>query len=174
MMQEERIHPRVATIAPGTPAIFKPTKVAELTTSQMHLYLALLFRRDYFAPVRCIPIWLFCSTGIISTGQIHPCLAFLFHRDYFRQPDSSPSGSFVPQGLFPPARFIPVGLFCSTGIISASQIHPRLALLFHRDYFNRLNASLSGSFVPQGLFRPTPWRIQHLTNQWHYAPVPAV
>ena len=66
MMQEGRIHPRVATIAPGTPAIFKPTEVAELAASQMHLYLALLFRRDYFAPVRCIPIWLFCSAGIIS------------------------------------------------------------------------------------------------------------
>ena len=54
MMQEGRIHPRVATIAPGTPAIFKPTEVAELTASQMHLYLALLFRRDYFArPAAC-------------------------------------------------------------------------------------------------------------------------
>ena len=89
MMQEGRIHPRVATIAPGTPAIFKPTEVAELTASQMHLYLALLFRRDYFAPVRCIPIWLFCSTGIISASQIHPCLALLFRRDYFRRLNSS-------------------------------------------------------------------------------------
>ena len=174
MMQKGRIHPRVATIAPGTPAIFKPTEVAELTASQMHLYLALLFRRDYFAPVRCIPIWLFCSTGIISASQIHLCLALLFRRDYFRRLNSSLSCTFSPQGLFPPAKFIPALLFCSTGIISASQIHPRLALLFHRDYFNRLNASLSGSFVLQGLFRPTPWRVQHLTNHWHYAPVPAV
>ena len=155
MMQEGRIHPRVATIAPGTPAIFKPTEVAELTASQMHLYLALLFRRDYFAPVRCIPIWLFCSTGIISASQIHPCLALLFRRDYFRRLNSSLSCTFSPQRLFQPAEFIPALLFCSTGIISASQIHPRRALLFHRDYFNRLNASLSGSFVPQGLFRPT-------------------
>ena len=118
MMQEGRIHPRVATIAPGTPAIFKPTEAAELTASQMHLYLALLFRRDYFAPVRCIPIWLFCSTGIISASQIHPCLALLFSRDYFNRPNSSLPCFSVPQGLFPPARFISVWLFCSTGIIS--------------------------------------------------------
>jgi len=32
-------------------------------------------------------------------------------------------------------------------------MHLYLALLFHRDYFARLDASLSGSFVPQGLFR---------------------
>ena len=124
MMQEGRIHPRVATIAPGTPAIFKPTEVAELTASQMHLYLALLFRRDYFAPVRCIPILLFCSTGIISASQIHPCLALLFSRDYFRQPDSSPSGSFVPQGLFQPSECISVLLFCTAGIILPDRMHP--------------------------------------------------
>ena len=129
MMQEGRIHPRVATIAPGTPAIFKPTEVAELTASQMHLYLALLL-----------------------------------YRDYFNRPDSSLSGFSVPQGLFPPTEFIPILHFFATGIISTGQIHPCLAFLCHRDYFNRLNASLSGSFVPQGLFRPTPWRVQHLTN----------
>ena len=32
--------------------------------------------------------------------------------------------------------------------------HLYLALLFHRDYFDLPDASLSGSFVPQGLFRP--------------------
>ena len=141
MMQEGRIHPRVATIAPGTPAIFKPTEVAELTASQMHLYLAFLFHRDYFRqpdsslscsfvqqglfpPTEFIPILHFFATEIISTGQIHPCLAFLFHRDYFRQPDSSPSGSFVPQGLFQPAECISVGLFCTAGIISTDRMHP--------------------------------------------------
>ena len=31
MMQEGRIHPKVAARAPGTPAIFIPTKVAEFT-----------------------------------------------------------------------------------------------------------------------------------------------
>ena len=33
-------------------------------------------------------------------------------------------------------------------------MHPYLALLLHRDYFRRPNASLSCSFVTQGLFRP--------------------
>ena len=45
--------------------------------------------------------------------------------------------------------------FCSAGIISAARMHLYLALLFHRDYFGRPDASLSSSFVPQGLFRPT-------------------
>ena len=108
----------------------------------MHLYLALLFHRDYFAPAGCIPILLFSSTGIISAGRIHPQLPLLLHRDYFHRPDASLSSSFVPQGLFPPVGCIPSLLFCSTGIISAARIHPQLALLFHRDYFHRPNASL--------------------------------
>ena len=138
----------------------------------MHLYLALLFHRDYFGrpdsslsgsfapqglfrPSRFISIWLFCSTGIISAVRIHLYLAFLFHRDYFGRPDSSLSGSFAPQGLFRPSRFISIWLFCSTGIISAVRIHLYLAFLFHRDYFGRPDSSLSGSFAPQGLFRPS-------------------
>ena len=137
----------------------------------MHLYLVFLFHRDYFnrpdsslsgsfvpqglfRPAECISIWLFCSTEIISTARIHLYLAFLFHRDYFGRPDSSLSGSFAPQGLFRPPGFISIWLFCSTGIISAVWIHLYLALLFHRDYFNRLNASLSGFSVPQRLFQP--------------------
>ena len=40
-------------------------------------------------------------------------------------------------------------------IISASQIHLYLALFLHRDYFGRPDSSLSCSFSPQGLFRPT-------------------
>ena len=137
----------------------------------MHLYLAFLFRRDYFGrpdsslsgsfapqglfrPSRFISIWLFCSTGIISAVLIHLYLALLFHRDYFNRPDSSLSGSFVPQGLFRPPGFISIWLFCPTGIISAVQIHLYLAFLFHRDYFGRLDSSLSGSSVPQRLFQP--------------------
>ena len=120
----------------------------------MHLYLALLLHRDYFhrpdaalscfsvtqrlfPPSGCISIFLFCPTGIIL-----PRL------------DASLSCSFLPQGLFPPSGCISIFLFCSTGIISAARIHPQLALLFHRDYFCRSDASLSSSFVPQGLFRP--------------------
>ena len=125
----------------------------------MHLYLALFFHRDYcrrpnaslscsflpqglFPPTGCISILLFSSTGIISTGQMHLYLALLLHRDYFRRPDSSLSCSFAPQGLFRPAECISILLFSSTGIISAGRIHPQLALLFHRDYFRRSNASL--------------------------------
>ena len=72
----------------------------------------------------------------------------------FGRSDSSPSCSFSPQGLFRPAGFIPILLFFSTRIISASRIHPYLALLLHRDYFGQPDSSLSCSFAPQGLFRP--------------------
>ncbi len=120
----------------------------------MHLYLALFFHRDYFAPSGCISIFLFCSTEIISAGRIHPQLALLLHRDYFRRSDASLSCSFVPQGLFPPAGCIPSLLFFTIGIIFAARIHLYLALLLHRDYFRRPDSSLSSSFVPQGLFPP--------------------
>ena len=49
---------------------------------------------------------------------------------------------------------ISVLLFCSTRIISPGQMHLYLAFLLHRDYFGLLNASLSGFFTLQGLFRP--------------------
>ena len=98
---------------------------------------------------------LFCPTGITSAGRIHLYLAFLFHRDYFSRPDSSLPCSFAPQGLFRPTRCISISLFCSTRIISADQMHLYLALLFHRDAFHRPDASLSSSFVPQGLFCPS-------------------
>ena len=49
---------------------------------------------------------------------------------------------------------ISILLFSSIGMILAARMHLYLALLFHRDYFARPDASLSGSFVPQGLFRP--------------------
>ena len=92
------------------------------SASQMHLYLALLLHRDYFAPAGCISIFLFCPTGIISIGQMHLYLALLLHRDYFLRPDSSLSCFFAPQGLFPPAKCISISLFCYTGIISAGAI----------------------------------------------------
>ena len=125
----------------------------------MHLYLALLLHRDYFhrsdaslscsfapqrlfPPVRCISILLFRSTGIISTGQMHLYLALLLHRDYFHRSDASLSGSFVPQGLFRPAECISISLFCAAGIIPTGRMHLCLALLFHRDYFDRSDTSL--------------------------------
>ena len=109
--------------------------------------------QELFPPPGFIPILLFSSAGIISTARIHPYLALLLRRDYFHRPDSSLSCSFVPQGLFPPARFIPSSLVCSTGIISTGQIHPWLALFHRRDYFHRPVSSLARSFVPQGLFQ---------------------
>ena len=101
-----------------------------------------------------IPVVLICTAGIISAARMHPQLALLLHRDYFCRSDSSLSSSFAPQGLFPPPGFISTFLFCPTGIISTGRIHLYLALLLHRDYFQRPNASLSCSFVTQGLFRP--------------------
>ena len=102
----------------------------------MHLYLALLIHRDYFAPAGCISIFLFCSTGIISTSQMHLYLALLLHRDYFRRSNASLSCSFVTQGLFPQSRCISILHFCYTGITLPQP-----------------DASLSSFFVPQGLFR---------------------
>ena len=97
---------------------------------------------------RCINLLL------LSTARMHLYLALLSHRDYFRRSNSSLSGFSVPQGLFQPTGFIPPLLFCSTRIISADQMHLYLALLFHKDYFGRPDASLSRSFVPQGCFPP--------------------
>ena len=128
-----------------------------ISTSRMHLYLALLSHRDYFAPAGCISILLFSSTGMISTGRMHLYLPLLLHRDYFRSPDASLSRFFAPQGLFPPAKCISILRFCSTGIIWAARMHLYLALLFHKDYFGRPNASLSCSFVTQGLFPPAKY-----------------
>ena len=142
-----------------------------ISAGRMHLCLPLLSHRDYFRrpdaslsssfapqglfrPAGFISIFLFCPTGIISTGRMHLYLPLLSHRDYFYRPDSSLSSSFVPQGLFRPTRCISIFLFCSTGIISAGQMHLYLALFFHRDYFCRPDTSLSSSFAPQGLFPP--------------------
>ena len=125
----------------------------------MHLYLPLLSHRDdfhrpnaslsfsflpqgLFPPVGFISIFLFCSTGIISAARIHLYLPLLLHRDYFCRPDASLSSSFAPQGLFPPAECISILLFCYTGIISAGRMHLYLALLLHRDYSDRPDASL--------------------------------
>ena len=95
-----------------------------LYPGQMHLYRTLLLHRDYFISVRCISIWLFCSTGMISAGRMHLYLALLFHRDYFAQLNASLSDSFAPRGLFRPAECISVWLFCAAGMISTARMHP--------------------------------------------------
>ena len=111
----------------------------------IHPQLAFLCRRDdfdrsdaslacsflpqgLFRPFRFISILLFFSAGIISAAQIHLYLALFLRRDDFFRSDSSPACFFLPQGLFPPPRFIPSLLFFSAGIIATNQIHLYLAL----------------------------------------------
>ena len=92
--------------------------------------------------------------GCLSAWGMYPDLKKFLSRDYFGRPNSFLSCSFSPQGLFRPAGFISILLFCATGIISASRIHLYLALFLRRDYFGQPDSSLSCSFSPQGLFRP--------------------
>ena len=111
-----------------------------ISSDQIHLYLALFHRRDYFfrpdssparfvlpqglfLPIRFIPSLLFSSAGMISSGQMHPQLAFFLRRDYFDRTNASPACFFLPQGLFLPPRCIPSLLFSSAGI-SAQAINP--------------------------------------------------
>ena len=83
------------------------------------------------------------------------------HGQYRPPTHSSASQScfFVPQGLFLPADFILILLFCSTEIISTGRMHLYLALFFHRDdfapvrYVPSLRTSLPGHSVN---FRKTP------------------
>ena len=126
-----------------------------ISTGQMHLYLALLLLRDYFRRSNASLSCSFVSQGLFCPGWMHLYLDLLFHRDYFHRSNASPACSFAPQGLLRPTKCISILLFCSTGIISAGQIHLYLALLLHRDYFRRPDSSLSCSFVPQGLFPPS-------------------
>ena len=141
------------------------------SSARIHPQLAFLCCRDDFfcsdASLSCsfppqgllrppgfISILLFFTTGIISAAWIHPQLALFLRRDYFFRPDSSLSCSFSPQGLLRPLGFILILLFSSAGTISATRIHPYLALFHCRDYFFRPASSLSCSFLPQGLLRP--------------------
>ena len=97
---------------------------------------------------------LFGCAGMIFSIRSHPQLALFLHKDDFFRPDSSPACFFLPQGLFLSAGFIPSLLFFSTRMISIGQIHPQLALLFRRDYFDRPDSSPACSFLPQGLSLP--------------------
>ena len=122
---------------------------------EVHLYLALLFRRDdffrsdsslacsfvpqgLFLPPGFIPSLLFSSAGIIFFARMHLYRTLLLHRDYFT-----------------PVRCISIWLFCSAGMIFSFRIHPWLALFFRRDDFFCSDSSLSCSFLPQGLFLPS-------------------
>ena len=55
----------------------------------MHLCLALLFRRDYFARLNASLSGSFVPQGLFYPGQMHLYLALLFRRDYFARPDAS-------------------------------------------------------------------------------------
>ena len=134
--------------------LFFPTGI--ISTSRIHLCLALLLHRDYFHPVRCISSLLFFTTGIISTGQMHLYPAFLLHRDYFGRLNASLLSSFFPQGLFRPAGFISVLLFCSAGIISTGRMHLYLAVFFHRDYFAPIRHVPLAERISASPFRQLP------------------
>ena len=138
-----------------------------ISSAQMHLYLALFLRRDYFfrpdsslscsflpqglfPPPGFIPSLLFCAAGMISSAQMHLYLVLFHHRDYCDRPDSSLSCSFSPQGLLLPPGFILILLFSSAGMISSAQMHLYLALSHHRDDCDHSDSSLSCSFPPQG------------------------
>ena len=163
--------PQGLFLPPGFILILLFSSAGIISSAQIHPYLALFFRRDYFdrpdsspacsfspqglfLPLRCISILLFFTAGITSSAQMHPQLAFLCRRDDFFCSDSSLSCSFLPQGLLRPPGFILILLFSSAGIISSAQMHLYLALFHHRDYCDRPDSSLSCSFSLQGLLRP--------------------
>ncbi len=115
-----------------------------ISSAQIHLYLALFLRKDYFfrpdsslscsfspqglfLPPECIPSLLFCAAEITFSARIHPYLALLCCRDDFFRSDASPARSFVPQGLLFLPGFIPILLFCAAGMISSALMHPQLA-----------------------------------------------
>ena len=107
-----------------------------ISSAQMHLYLALSHRRDYFrrpaSSLSCsfLPQGLFPPPGFISILFFHAA------------------------GITSAARIHPQLAFFTTGIISTVQIHLYLAFFFRRDDFFCSDASLSCSFSPQGLLRP--------------------
>ena len=127
---------------------FVKVGAAQQTGIDQHPFLALLLHRDYFgrpdASLSCFSV----PQGLFLADRMHLYLPLFHHRDYFTRSDASLSRSFVPQRLFPPAECISIFLFFTTRIISTARIHPCLALLFHRDYFHRPDASLSSSFAP--------------------------
>ena len=90
----------------------------------MHLYLALLFHRDYFDRPDASLSNSFAPQRLLYPGQMHLYLALLCRRDYFDRLNASLSGFFVPQGLFRPAECISIWLFCTAGIISPARMHP--------------------------------------------------
>ena len=141
--------PQGLLLPPGFIPILLFCAAGMISAAQMHPQLAFLCRRDdffcadsslscsfspqrLFRPLGFILILLFFTAGIIATARIHLYLTPPCCRDYFFCADASLSCSFPPQGLLRPPGFISILFFCAAGIISAAQIHPRLALFFRR------------------------------------------
>ena len=95
-----------------------------ISPGRMHLYLALLFHRDYFARLDASLSGSFVPQGLLYPGQMHLYRTLLLHRDYFARLNASLSDSFAPQGLFRPVECISIWLFCAAGIISTARMHP--------------------------------------------------
>ena len=110
----------------------------------MHLYLAFLFHRDYFARPDASLSGSFVPQGLLYSGQMHLYLTLLCRRDYFARLDASLSGSFVPQGLLYPG-----------------QMHLYLALLCRRDYFARPDASHHWKAITKNI-SARPFRQIHI------------
>ena len=127
-----------------------------ISAGRMHLYLDLLFHRDYFSRLDSSPSYSFVPQGLFLADRMHLYLDLLCHRDYFDQPDASLASSFSPQGLFRPTGCITSFLFCSKGIISTGQMHPCLPLFHHRDYFSRSDTSPIAESISARPFRQIP------------------
>ena len=92
--------PQGLLLPPGFISILLFSSTGIIATARIHLYLALLCRRDdffcadaspacffvlqgLFPPPGFIPGLLFSSAGMISAARIHPYLALFIRRDYF-------------------------------------------------------------------------------------------
>ena len=89
--------------------LFFPTGI--ISIGQIHLWLALFFRRDYFGRLDSSPACSFSPQGLFRPPGFHPQPALFPHRDDFYRSDSSLACSFLPQGLFRPPGFIPTSRF---------------------------------------------------------------
>ena len=75
----------------------------------MHLYLALLVHRDYFARLDASLSGSFVPQGLLYPGQMHLYLALLCRRDYFARPDASHHWKAIAKNISArPFRQIPI------------------------------------------------------------------
>ena len=114
-------------------------------------FVPLFMTISFFLVILCPVSFSYASIVFASAALSGLFLGFFKSCRAFPRAIASLSCSFLLQGLFLPARFIPSLLFFSTGIISTVRIHPQLALFLRRDYFNRSDSSPACSFSPQRL-----------------------